>query len=126
MLHEEQQHRFRSRDNEQFADSLDVTHSINDNWAVVAAFYAALHYIEAYFTRLGKKCINHDDRAEKIKADLKLRRAYVHYSFLYSLSIEARYKLTTLTQDSYKKRAKPQLDTLKGFVDGILGRLLSR
>jgi hypothetical protein len=88
----EDQHRTRSERNEQFANSLDVADPIAENWAVVAAFYSALHYVEAYFTKQGGGCREHKERNERFKADIKLRYAYANYSYLYTLSRTARYE----------------------------------
>jgi hypothetical protein len=116
----EEDHRLKAKRNEEFAASLDLSHSINESWAVVAVFYAALHYVEAYFARHGERCINHEDRDKKIKAHQLLRSGYANYSFLYSLSREARYWCTTLPQKAYGMKAMPHLDHVKKLIENVI------
>src|ERR1022692_605078 len=105
----EDQHRDRAERNEEFAESLDSSHPIQENWAVVAAFYAALHYVQAYFSKYSVEAATHDQRFEQIKKDVKLRNAFIPYKYLYTLSRTARYQCTGLPSAAYSKEAKPRL-----------------
>jgi len=114
------QHRTRAERNEQFAESLDKTDPIRENWAVVAAFYSALHYVEQFFVRHGTPCVNHEQRNEQFKSDIRIKRAYSSYSYLASLSHDARYKCSSLPDQAFEKLARPQLVSVKKQIDHAL------
>ena|ERR1700732_1464211 len=111
------QHRTKAERNEQFADSLDKTDPIRENWAVVAAFYAALHYVEQFFVKYGTPCFSHDERNNQFKGDKRILNAYKPYSYLSHLSHQARYKLEPLPIEAYNKYAKPRLLAVKQQID---------
>jgi hypothetical protein len=115
------QHRTRAERNEQFAESLDKTDPIRENWAVVAAFYSALHYVEQFLSKHGTPCENHEARNEQFKGDARIQRAYSSYHYLYSLSRKARYQCETLPDKAFEKLAKPQLAAVKKQIDHALG-----
>ena len=112
------QHRTRAERNEQFAEELDKSDPLKENWAVVAAFYSALHYIEQFFVKFGTPCSDHTDRDEKLKGDARIRPAYENYKYLYSLGHTARYKpAVSLPEQVYQKHVRPCLLAIKKQVD---------
>lgn len=61
-------------------------------WAVVAAFYSAVHYVNAYLwevSRLDPK--DHETREKAVQRDSQLRVVASHYSRLSNLGWQARY-----------------------------------
>jgi ABC-type anion transport system duplicated permease subunit len=116
----EDQHRDRAERNEKFAESLDQSQPIHENWAVVAAFYAALHYVQAYFSRYSVEAATHDERFEQIKRDAKLRNVFIQYKYLYTLSRTARYQCSGLPAAAYSKEAKPNLNAVKTQIEHAL------
>jgi len=116
----EDQHRQRAQRNEQFAESLDCTQAIHENWAIVATFYSALHYVEAYFSRYSVQARNHDERFEQIKCDSKLLPMLSSYKYLYVLSRTARYHCEGIKDQAYSKEAKPRLDAIKKQISHAL------
>lgn len=113
----EDEHRLRSRRNEEFAASLDISDPINENWAVVALFYSALHYVEAYFVRFGGGCVEHKQRNERFKADVGIRYAYENYKYLQTLSHTARYQCSGLPDKAYEQASKIHLTAVKKQID---------
>jgi uncharacterized membrane protein len=44
-----EEHLTKSRQNEEFVRSIDISSVIGIEWAITVKFYAALHYVQAYF-----------------------------------------------------------------------------
>src|ERR1700690_2097639 len=101
MPHDPQKHRTKAERNEKFADQLDKADPIRESWAVVAAFYSALHYVDQFLTQHGTPCNNHKDRNDQFKLDKRIKTAYPSYSYLGSLSHQARYKCDALPDKAY-------------------------
>ena len=100
--------------NDQFAASLQVGDPTCENWAVVVAFYAALHYVESYFARFSVECHKHEQRDIEIKKDAKIRPLYKNYKFLFELSRTARYYVKGLPDQAYSRsRPSPHLEAIK-------------
>jgi hypothetical protein len=115
----EDEHAVKASRNEQFAESLDPKDPVHENWAVIAAFYSALHYVESYFARFGVKCSGHQERFQQFKDDGNIKKAYSSYHYLYTLSVTARYYCSGLPADPYQV-AKPHLAAVKQQVEHAL------
>ena len=113
----EDQHRQKAGLNEAFAERLDASDATCENWAVVAAFYSALHHIQSYFAKHSVEAKSHEERFDQIKKDEKLRPALPSYKYLYTLSLTARYYCSGLPVEAYSKEAKPRLAAVKKQVD---------
>jgi len=61
------------------------------DWAVTSTFYAALHYVEAYFCKTKIPSKNHPDRNTRIQSDAQIRSIYGDYRELQNESRTARY-----------------------------------
>lgn len=77
-----------------------ATHS---PWIATAAFYKALHIVEAVFSndRAIQHTSNHGERDEAIKTTRKYHHLYRHYTPLYWASQNARYLLKCENFDDY-------------------------
>jgi uncharacterized protein (UPF0332 family) len=65
------------------------------DWAVVAAFYAAVHYVNAYlWERYGVEPRTHAERARVVATDPNLKQIFVYYDHLSDLGFHARYTRT--------------------------------
>jgi len=113
------QHREKAELNEKFAHGLDLTDPTSESWAVVAAFYSALHYVESYLATRNLHPETHKERFEVIKRDGRLKAAYPDYKFLYSLSLTARYRCTGLQPNPFAQ-AQPHLEKVKIEVEHLL------
>jgi len=112
-------HRDKADLNAEFADSLDLSLPVHHGWAVVASFYAALHYVEYYFARRGdQQSQDHVERNRRVITHL--RDTYKDYSFLYTLSKTARYYCSGLGTDAYATNAKPRLVSIRNFIDHLV------
>ena len=62
-------------------------------WGIVVAFYAAMHFVNAYLWELARlEPLNHRDRREVIGRWTSLGPMYAAYSTLFDFSIRARYE----------------------------------
>lgn len=85
------EHLRKATDNESFADSLDLKVPVNVDWAITALFYAALHYVEAYFAIRNFHSPDHRTRDSAIHRDQGVKVIFDDYSELKNYSINARY-----------------------------------
>ena len=93
--------------NERFAESLDRSDPSGAAWAITAVFYAALHYVDAYFVShsLGRPA-NHSQRDSRIGDSADLGAVYPMYRRLKDMSQQARYELARYTEIDYLKALK--------------------
>jgi hypothetical protein len=79
-------------------------------------FYAALHYVQAYFASgTGKAPTTHYRRANSIQRDMSIAGAYDDYRYLEDLSRDVRYNYSNL-QPGHIKFAEDCLITVKSVV----------
>jgi uncharacterized protein (UPF0332 family) len=88
-------------------------------WAVTCVFYAALHYVQAYFVSHGGDIVTHKNRASAIQRDARISGVYDEYRELESLSREARYDNTTFNQ-AHVTYALQSLEIIKRAVYALI------
>jgi hypothetical protein len=110
----EDEHLTKARKNEEFSSRLDLSDPTNESWAVISSFYAALHYVQAYFVKYGVECHDHKHTEYQFLRDRKIRTAYSSYKWLRDLSQTARYKCVPLPVPY--SQAKPRLDTVRDTI----------
>lgn len=73
-------HLKQAKHNEQLAHELAQPPIRYRDWVIIVLFYSAVHYVEAYFDRLGLHSNNHCEREEYIKryltTDYRFRANY--------------------------------------------------
>jgi hypothetical protein len=86
-------------------------------------FYAAVHYINAYFRKFGipipRRHIKKDHepgRTDLVRTHPELSAIYPQYSHLDDESRDARYELRKISERDYDRFLKPQLDAICNFV----------
>jgi hypothetical protein len=96
-----QEHLARARRNREVADALigaDARRVIDPpalEWATVAAFYSAVHYVNAYlWEKLRHEPRNHDERTNMVARASDLRTVFRSYSRLQDRAYRARYART--------------------------------
>lgn len=103
------EHLEQARDNLTVAESLLQQHGQDPpfvQWAVVAAFYCAMHCIQAHLVRLGADPRSHGARG-RLLADPNSgvpARVQTAYLMLYECSRDARYELATFEPEWVKDR----------------------
>ena len=99
-----------------FAYELDQNTESNREWAVIAFFYAALHYIEAYFAaRHDLHHMNHWGRDKAIGLDGQLEPIWSPYRELKDAANAARYDVSVCTSDEVQAAAE--------LYEGVKGRI---
>jgi hypothetical protein len=90
------------------------------DWAVTALFYAALHYVEAYFyvhaarQHAPPHYTNHSLRGPAVR--IRIPRMYRHYQRLFDRSIQARYDCVAFAQSNVQYLRQNDLEPLKQYV----------
>jgi hypothetical protein len=113
------QHETQAQRNEAFFQSLDTIVAVNREWIVIAAFYAALHWIEAYFdNQYGLHCRAHDTRHNTLtRFGLPIDTEYIR---LYRAGHQARYSLRRFTQQEIFELINLDYQPIRDFVQNIL------
>jgi hypothetical protein len=84
------------------------------DWAVVAAFYAALHYAEAYLACRGLHSPSHAARAQSLKRLMPSLSAPL--DDLKGAADRARYRCIPQSSRGYRRRCAPKLATVRDVV----------
>ena len=114
------EHVSKAQANESFADQIDTNSSaVAISWIVTIIFYAAVHYVQAYFASLGRKHILHKARSSDIQRDSRIAVMYNDYRDLYDISRDARYDCGTLAP-GHIKFAKERLEKIKADLRPFL------
>ena len=87
------EHLAKARQNELFASSMDLSSGAHIDWALTILFYAALHYVQAYFAARGKTHRMHRTRDSAVGRDPNISAIYHDYRELQHFSRQARYEL---------------------------------
>ncbi len=114
------EHLGKAHHDEQFVSSLDLSTSPFIDWAVTALFYAALHYVEAYFATMNRHSADHRARDSAIRRDANLRKIYNDYSELKNHSINARYYMTPFVEADVTRHLRPRFNALKSYITSLL------
>jgi hypothetical protein len=112
------EHKDKAEQNEQLAATFPVS-VCGTEWAITAIFYAALHYVDAYFALQGRSYIGHASRNKQVSLDPALCVISDEYKNLYNLSRDARYEVMRL-QPGHLTYALNQLDAIKKVICPLL------
>jgi hypothetical protein len=118
-LPQKNEHLDKSLATEKLARSLDLQEAVNVDWVIIMLFYAALHYIEAYFAQSGMHSRDHKQRDSSINGDPKLRPIYKEYGSMKAYSINARYFVQTFTPSDVAK-VNGKFAAIKTHVTSLL------
>lgn len=114
------EHIAQAEKNERLYESLIGT-EFND-WAVVSLFYAALHYVDAYFVqRAGVSPSNHSTRNILVSMTTELAGIEIHYRELYARSLDARYEIIVMPEDEIIKEKTERFDSIRAHIRALLG-----
>jgi hypothetical protein len=94
------------------------------DWAATALFYAAVHYVNAYFVccsiPIPRRHTNKDSRqpgrTNIVQQDPTLKMIYPAYRHLDDESRDARYELRVISQVDYDAVLFPKLEKIKNFI----------
>ena len=101
---------------------IESTESEYTEWEVVALFYSLLHHIEAYrVVREGQNSDNHSDRNRFIWESADLREIWPAYSYIYRLSMTARYGVVSFSTEEIRHIEINQYSAIKRHIRALLG-----
>ena len=114
MKYPKEEHRKKAVAIENFVSTLpgDTT---GVEWAITACFYAALHYVSAYFAASHLYHASHGTRLRDIQKHHYLSSIYDDYQHLYNISRDARYECMHL-KPSDLEFAKVKLGAVKKAI----------
>lgn len=113
-------HRAKAEHDEQFVHSLDLSTTPYLDWAITALFYAALHYVEAYFATMKRHSPDHRTRDSAIQRDSRIRSLYADYNELKNYSINARYYMVPFGESDARNHLLPCLENIRSRVLPLL------
>jgi len=106
--------------NEDFFKSLDINKTKFTDWIVNGIFYAAHHYLDAYFSGLNKHSSSHDILDDWIEKDNKISCIYLDYRELKQYRWRATYKSTNFTPVEIIEAILPKFHNVKKQIYSIL------
>lgn len=90
-------------------------------WELVALFYSLVHHVEAYrVVRERQNSDNHSDRNRFIWESADLREIWPAYSYIYRLSMTARYEVVSFDVEEVRQIEMNQYAVIKGRVRSLL------
>ncbi len=113
------QHLKKATENESLAASLNLAVPAASDWAITMLFYAAVHYVEAFFSKTGQHLKRHKLRVNAIQANPKLRPIYLDYRELQTYSETARYQAVFFTAADVVP-VKKHLENVKNLLTPLL------
>ena len=115
-----QEHVQKAEGNAAFALSLTLDSKPKIDWALIALFYAAMHYVEAYLATQNIHLRSHQTRDNAIGRDSKLKKIFVDYQDLKYYGYAARYEPSTFTPKDVTGMAAPGFATIKAHIKPLL------
>ena len=113
------QHLKKATENESLSSLLNLAVPAASDWAITMLFYAAVHYVEAFFSKSGQHLKRHKLRANAIQGNAKLRPIYLDYRELQTYSETARYQAVFFTSADVVP-VKKHLENVKNLVIPLL------
>jgi hypothetical protein len=112
-------HQNQAQRNERFFRALDKTVSIERKWIVTVAFYAALHWVEAYFDN--RYALHFPEHTTRNNAVMRLGLPIAtDYLELYKASHNARYLMYRFSQREVDELINISYTAVKSFVQNTL------
>ncbi|HMD10085.1 MAG TPA: hypothetical protein VKH63_21305 [Candidatus Acidoferrum sp.] len=102
-----------AEENETFLSNLDLAGGPARGWASTAAFYAALHYVEAFFSTKSKHSADHRTRDNNMIQHTETMTVYDEFCELKNISTRARYYGRYPSQADFRTQVFPALNTVR-------------
>jgi hypothetical protein len=119
-LPSKQEHVAKAEGNARFASSLSLDDPARIDWALIATFYAAMHYVEAYLATQGLHVRSHTTRDGYVGRDAHLKKIYSQYQDLKYYGYNARYEMNPFQSSDVTHYATPDLETIRGHIVPLL------
>lgn len=118
MLYAPSHHLVKAQENESLGSTFPDT-VCGREWAIILSFYAAVHYVEAYFGMTGRSTTLHTNRLREIRGDAKIAKIADDYEDLQNLSEDARYEIKNMTSVHLTK-AREKLEEIKKVIKPLV------
>lgn len=109
-----------ARDNELLASQLNMDSGAARGWASTITFYAALHYVEAFFSKTGVHSADHRTRDSNLCRHAETMAVYDDFSELKNISTSARYFGQYPTKMDYSIEVVPAFEAVKAAMEKFL------
>jgi hypothetical protein len=119
MPHSASEHLAKARKNKAYASSIQQTDGTCTEWALIALFYSALHFVQSFLVSRSIEASNHETRNRKVQYDIELRDIYDDYRELYVFSCNARYHMNVYGSKHYAE-AYEALCSVERLIDSLL------
>ena len=114
------EHLTKAKHDEEFVSSLDLSTTPYLDWAITALFYAALHYVEAYFATMKRHSPDHRTRDSAVQRDSRIRGIYDDFNELKNHSINARYYMIRFSESDIRENLLIRLTNIKARILPLL------
>jgi hypothetical protein len=117
------EHVNQAKSNEAVAEYLDG--SPYPDWRATALFYAAVHYVQAYFVSLNppRRFKRHADRDDAIQSDTHISARWDDYRSLKDWSKQSRYSGVKPGANDFRDDIFPALNAIKKHLRAFLTQL---
>ncbi len=102
-----------ARDNEHLAGQLNLDSAPDRGWASTMSFYAALHYVEAFFSLRGVHSADHRTRDSNLCKHNETMKIYDEFCELKNISTSARYFGRYPNKTEFSVEVVPALQAVK-------------
>lgn len=109
-----------ARDNELLASQLNMDSGASRGWAATISFYAALHYVEAFFSKKGIHSADHRTRDSNLCRHDETMAVYDDFCELKNISTSARYFGRYPSKIEYSIEVAPALAAVKSAMEKCL------
>jgi hypothetical protein len=114
--------------NSAFAEGIRKNQGEYLDWAATCLFYAAVHYVNAYFVKstiaIPRRHTGADPknpgRTNIVQQDPSLKTIYAPYRHLDDESRDARYELKIISEADYDNFLLPKLNQIRSFITSEL------
>src|ERR1035438_3009859 len=114
------EHVAKAEGNARFARSLTLDDPARIDWALIATFYAAMHYVEAFLATKGQHLRSHTTRDGYVGRDTHLRKIYGQYQDLKYYGYNARYETTHFQASDVTSYASVYLEAIRAHIEPFL------
>lgn len=109
-----------AHDNEHLAERLNMDSAPARGWAATMSFYAALHYVEAFFSTKGSHSADHRTRDSNLCRYNETLKIYDEFCELKNISTSARYFGRYPNKTEFSVAVAPALQTVKTEMEKCL------
>lgn len=113
------EHLRKAENNKAFAQSTKSDSATNIGWALVAAFYSGLHFIDAFAAKYKTHFSNHGQRNSEVQRNPQLESLRDNYMDLYTLGWNAQYTMQNYSLTEHKQ-ALTSLEVVESSVRALL------